>query len=304
MRSVDLTGVTLAAEAGPPEWVHLVPIGDIDARDGRKFSLHDPDAVIHAFQSAKVDLPIDYEHQVDTKSGERSGPVPAAGWIKELAARADGLWGRVEWTGKASDLIRNREYRYISPSMLFHEKTREVVKLQGAGLVHRPALHLTALANQEDEMADETSFIRTVAKMLGMPEDTDPEALLTALQERDSSGEPDPTKYVPIAALEDLLKDRNEKTATMSEERAKAKVEDATRRGFLTPAMKPWATALCSQNESQFDEFLARSLPTYVNLTTSILPNHPPREDKTALQEPLAAAVCSQLGLKPGSLNN
>ena len=42
-------------------------------------------------------------------------------------------------------MIAAKEYRYISPSILFDPKTREIMRLQGAGLVHRPNLHLTAL---------------------------------------------------------------------------------------------------------------------------------------------------------------
>ena len=63
-----------------------------------------------------------------------SGPVPAAGWIKDLKAEPSGIWGRVEWTATARELIRNREYRYLSPSFLFHPKTQAIMKLKGAGL--------------------------------------------------------------------------------------------------------------------------------------------------------------------------
>jgi hypothetical protein len=71
------------------------------------------------FQSRAIDLPIDFEHQNDRKSDLRTGPVPAAGWIKELKADAAGLWGRVEWTAQARELIASKAYRYLRPSFLY-----------------------------------------------------------------------------------------------------------------------------------------------------------------------------------------
>jgi phage I-like protein len=84
------------AAKGAPEWVHLLPNGFMQGRDGRSFDLADPGGLILAFQANAIDLPVDYEHQADTPEARLKGPVPAAGWIKELQARADGLWGRVE----------------------------------------------------------------------------------------------------------------------------------------------------------------------------------------------------------------
>ncbi len=100
-----------AAAKGAPEWVHLLPNGFMQGRDGRSFDLADPQGLILAFQAMAVDLPVDYEHQVDTPEARLKGPVPAAGWIKELQARADGISGRVEWMATAAELITAKEYR-------------------------------------------------------------------------------------------------------------------------------------------------------------------------------------------------
>ena len=108
---------TRRAAGGAPEWVHLFPDGKMTGRDGRSFDLVDPAAVVLAFQSAGIDLVVDYEHANDRPEIKTGGPVPAAGWIKELKADATGLWGRVEWTVTAAELISNREYRYLSPAM-------------------------------------------------------------------------------------------------------------------------------------------------------------------------------------------
>lgn len=49
--------------ADAPEWVHLMPAGEVVARDGRQFVNSDPEAIIADFQARNVDLPIDFEHQ-------------------------------------------------------------------------------------------------------------------------------------------------------------------------------------------------------------------------------------------------
>ncbi len=113
------------------------------ARDGRRFVLRDPAAVIAAFREGEVDLPIDHEHQADRKDAARTCPVPAAGWIKDLKSDRGALWGRVEWTAAARSLIEAREYRFLSPSFFFDPRvffkdgTGDVTRL--AALLDLPA---------------------------------------------------------------------------------------------------------------------------------------------------------------------
>lgn len=76
---------------GAPDWVHLLPDGASVMRDGRKCILSNPEAVIAQFHADRVDLPIDYEHAADRPEARNHGPVRAAGWIRELASRSDGL---------------------------------------------------------------------------------------------------------------------------------------------------------------------------------------------------------------------
>jgi len=295
-----------------PEWVHLFPEGHMTGRDGREFDLADPGAVLLAFQSGGVDLPIDYEHQSDRPEARANGPVPAAGWIKELKLEAGGLWGRVEWTATARELIGNREYRYISPSFLYHPKTKAIVKLKGAGLVHNPNLHLTALANEETDMADapkttpdaKLPLVQRLAKLLGLPPDADEAEVSAAIAELlGEKASPDPAKFVPVEAMQDLLRDRNAKLATMSERAVSGTVEDALRRGFITPAMRSWATALCAQDPASFGRFLASSVPAYAHLGRELLPAAFASQ-ATVQGSAEAEAICRQLGLPAGTLKD
>lgn len=317
-----MNGLTLATcdnalpnNGDAPEWVQLFPNGYMIARDGREFDLADPAAVVLAFEENGADLPIDYEHQYDKPEAKLKGPVPVAGWIKALAANDSGLWGKVEWTETARDLIRRKEYRYLSPSFL-HNKTGQVMRLKGAGLVHRPALHLKALASEETTMPPETppaktqnngGLLQRLAELLGLGPDAREDDVMAALAPKLSTAReatPDPRKFVPVEAVAELLEDRNGRIALMNEQAAAAMVEKAYEDGHLTPAMRGWATALANQDPESFRTFVSKSPRPYAHLfnrsRTETRAEQPAQGDES--EE--AAAVCSLLGLKPGTLNS
>ena len=137
---------TAPADHSGEQWVHLVPAGTTTGRDGRGPYQLDAQAVTAAFSQHGADLPVDYEHQ-SLGAVAKSGPVPAAGWITAVEPRADGLWGRVAWTAQASQLLRDRAYRYLS-AVFDHLPDGRVIKLRGAGLVHSPNLPIQAAASQ------------------------------------------------------------------------------------------------------------------------------------------------------------
>ena len=142
-----------------------------------------------------------------------------------------------------------------------------------------------------------------IAELLGLAPETPPEELFKALKAK-LSAEPDPAKFVPVATVRAMLIARNLSVATASEERAAQKVDDALRSGYLSPAMKDWATALCRTDEASFDRFLASSVPQFAHLSWSVITSvRPPGSRADRHSEELADAICSQLGLKPGSLS-
>lgn len=264
---------------------------------------------MRAFNAGGVDLPVDYEHQNDKQDSLPAGPIPAAGWIKELEVRGNGLWGRVEWTTQASQLLESKAYRYISPSFLYLKQGKVISKLKGAGLVHRPNLHLTALASQEETMTNDTTFKTRVATLLKLKPDSSDEALLSALEKIiGGNSKPDPKKYVPIEALQEALLERNTGHAAMNEDRAAAKVDEALQGGYISPAVKEWATALCQQDEASFDSFIEKSTPQFAHLFkpsgTSATPPEFARKAPVHSNSDQAQAVCDQLGLEPDSLED
>jgi len=127
-----------------PEWILLLPLGEVALGDGRERFLVDEaalKAMVQHFGERGVDLVIDYEHQ--TPSGHKA---PAAGWIKELEARAEGLWARVEWTEEARRHLEAKEYRYFSPVLRLEKENRRPVALLHVALTNTPAInHLSPL---------------------------------------------------------------------------------------------------------------------------------------------------------------
>ncbi|WP_424986872.1 phage protease [Microbulbifer sp. S227A] len=235
-----------------PDWVQLFPLGQMVGRDGRRFNLADPQMIVSAFQADAVDLPVDYEHQSDTQPERRNGPVPAAGWIKELKVDETGLWGRVEWTAQARELITGKAYRYLSPSFYHTKASNITTRLKGAGLVHKPNLQLHALARQEDTMNDAETLLHRLLAALGLPDETTEDQLVALVEAVRGKAEqataaqmPDPARFVPIEAVQELMTSRHAGHNERAKDRAAAKVKDALDRGFIIPAMKDWATALC-----------------------------------------------------------
>lgn len=286
-----------------PDWVHLLPAGEVKGRDGRNWRLDRATEVIRNSQTGGTDLPIDYDHEADVPK-RVAGPLPAAGWIKtdSLEAREDGIWARVEWTARARELIANREYRYLSPVLNFDGRSKQVTRLLGAGLVHRPNLSLVALASEEFEMTDTADMSEALAKIaaaLGLSAGVGLEEILAGIA---AKAEPDPAKYVPIEAVADLMRDRNQRAANSSMHLVEAKVDRAIAAGHLPPAMRGWATALCCQDADSFDAFLASSAAPYAHLSK------PSANEGRALnntQRPVSqndALICAQLGLAPADL--
>jgi phage I-like protein len=243
-----------ADTTGAPQWVHLLPSGDIQGRDGRSYSLTDPAALVADFEAGALDLVVDFEHASENPARRLSGPVPAAGWIRQLQARADGIWGCVEWTAQAADLITAKAYRYLSPVILHHPDTHEIMRLKGAGLVHAPNLMLQSLNAQETPMtAAPTSpatpqamaqFANMIAQLLGLPPDTPPDGLLAKIKAK-LIAPPDPSKFMAVSAVQEMLADRLQERGKMVEGRAQEKVRVAVQSGYIANGMRGgrWTSA-------------------------------------------------------------
>jgi len=91
------------------------------------------------FNNQKIDTVCDYEHQTVTVT---EGSAPASGWIKSLEIEDNKLYAFVEWTEQAKELIKNKEYKHISP--VFLPNTKDRITGENIGWT----LHSLALTNR------------------------------------------------------------------------------------------------------------------------------------------------------------
>ncbi|MBE0529529.1 MAG: hypothetical protein IH626_01795 [Rhodospirillales bacterium] len=324
---------SIVLPADPPEWVHLMPLGSIEARDGRKWTLKDPQAVVAASAARGLDAVVDYEHQTDL--AEKNGqPAPAAGWIKEFQVRADGIWGRVDWTTLGADRIRAKEYRYLSPTFLADKKTGEVKAILRAALTNNPALDLVALATERDDCMEE--LLKALAAALGLPENTTQEtalakvgdlvksaktaeetvaAIRTSLKvdatadataiakaidtavakakEEAAKSDVDPKAFVPRAEFDRVATQLTKMQTDLSADKATEAVEAAMREGKIAPASKDWAMAYAKKDAEGFADYV-KGAPVVVTPGGGGNPT-PPKAGSPLTEDELA--TCRQLGL-------
>lgn len=222
-----------------------------------------------------------------------------------------GLWQLA--FGSNAELTPENYAAARAAMMDFRSDDGRVLGVNPTTLVVPPALESDALHVVNTELtttggskpADpNTSLIERLAALMGLAPDASEEDVFTALESLLTDvAKPDPKKFVPIEALQEALLDRNTGLATMSEDRAEARVKDAMQRGYISPAMKGWATALCTEDEASFDSFLESSMPQFAHLFKLAFPEgYTGPSSQVGTTE--ADAICQQLGLKSGTLES
>lgn len=177
--SLDYATACLAALPVPlsdgtaPEWIMLLPAGSIRTADNRgPYTI--PDASKLAAQSLRSGdrLPICENHSTDL-AAPKGGPSPARGWIVELQARADGVWGKVEWTAAGAGLLAERAYRHVSP-VITHLADGTITSVLRASLTNTPNLRGLAALHSETSM----DLMTKLREALGLTDAADETAVL------------------------------------------------------------------------------------------------------------------------------
>ncbi len=322
---------TTATDGASPIWIQLIPAGSFAGRDGRgPYNAGDEAAmrtVVDASRkrAAATDIVVDYDHQtVFSAIPGVGGRAPAAGWIKELEARPDGIYGRIEWTDAATQAIRAGEYRYISP-VYRHDKSGHVRVLISAALTNTPNLDLTAVAASA-LIAPPGDTMEPIAEALGLAADADEAACLTAIraltaahaavitaaglatgattdavvaavQSARSSAVVDPTKFVPVEQFTAVQSQLTALQAASTDGRVTAAVEKLISEGRLVPASRDWAI---SYARADFAGFAAMSatLPIVVTPGGRKEAGGTPAPSDAALSE-ADQVVMSAMGISP-----
>jgi phage I-like protein len=330
--------VTLPADDGTaPEWVHLLPAGEIRTGDGRgPYRVRDTAALLSASLTPGDRLPIDENHATDL-AAPRGEPAPARGWIVELQSRHDGVWGRVEWTAAGRRLVAGRAYRGLSP-VIQHLKNGEVTAILRASLVNRPNLRgLTAL-HQETDMTllekllkalglsadtsedqvvdkvtamvaeagkakkDETAMqaaLSPIAKALGLAETASAEEVLASAQAVAKGGGSDDAAVTALQAeLADVTRKLNTLTEATSREKAEAYVDGEIKRGRV--GLKPVRDRYVTMHMSDPDgaRALIEAMPV-LGSGGSIVPQTPPAKEGEVSLNAEQIAVAKMLGQDP-----
>ena len=177
--------VTLSQDASARAWMLVLPAGTWHDRSGRgPFHIGDVAAMqaiidrTRAFMSG-TELMVDFDHQLEPLiKGKFGGRAEAAGWIKALEARPDGIWAEIEWTEVARAKIKAGSYRYISP-LFSADSEGNVGLIFNVALVNMPAIDLAAIAASLN-LTKENVLMDKIALALGLKADASADAILAA----------------------------------------------------------------------------------------------------------------------------
>lgn len=187
---------------GCPDRIRILPVGKINSEKGDFVVDKESYSAMKAeMQRRGIDIVIDYEHQT-----LKDVQAPAGGWIKELIYTPEAIEAKVEWTPKAREYLKNREYRYLSPVVLTRKKDNKAVALHSLALTNTPAINgMFAIVNSADADINNTGGnrmdLQKIRELLGLPADAAEEAVMNELvkklgsgEKKDSEGDAEPEK--------------------------------------------------------------------------------------------------------------
>lgn len=259
--------IALAEDGQAPPWVELLPPGQtVEGIDGRSWINDRPQEVLDYFARLKAhnrDLPIDWEHASEHKA-PHGDPAPAAGWGTALEIRENGsIWARVEWTPRGLASVANREYRYLSPVLIYEKASRRIVGISSVGLTNKPNIKLHAL-NREGQANHETedTMLKKILTKLALAETATEEEALNAIGKlqadlataNNRAETPSLDKFVPrpdydaaLAKAANAEQALAEAKKTDLEKAINAEIEAALLAGKITPATADFHKANCRQ---------------------------------------------------------
>lgn len=164
--------------------VNLLPLGKVKSQKGDFVVDQESfERIKNTFEERGIDIVIDYEHQT-----LEDVQAPAGGWIKDLFIRDGAIAAKVEWTPKAQEYIKNKEYKYLSPVVLVRKSDQKAVILHSVALTNTPAIDgMFAIVNSInlddfEEGGKDMDLLKKLAALLGLPEDATEEQVMQAIQ--------------------------------------------------------------------------------------------------------------------------
>lgn len=171
-----------------PDIIKILPVGNVSSEKGNFIVDKESFQLMKAEMERRgIDIVIDYEHQtLDNVQ------APAGGWVKELIYTEEAIMARVEWTPKAEEYLKNKEYKYLSPVILTRKKDNKAVVLHSIALTNTPAINgMFAIVNSIDTgdtnkitEGDVKMDLKKVIELLGLSEDATEEQVMEELIKR------------------------------------------------------------------------------------------------------------------------
>lgn len=304
--AVALNAMELPADGGLPEWLMLVPAGHLVGRDGREFVNIDPDAVVAHFNAQRLPMVFDYEHG-SVLLADQGHPAPASGWVVELQNRDGAVWGRIEFTDRATQMIEAREYRYYSPALLIEldKEPPAVYGLDSVGLTNKPNLDVPAI-NSLTPQPEHNAMDKVILLALGLSDtataDDAVAAINTLKEQRDTAlnnaQTPSLEAFVPRADFDVALNRAQTAEQALADDR-KAQAETAINSEIdaaleakkITPASVEYHRAQCSTEGGleRFRKFVEAAAPVVGD--TDLGERKPEQTTALNAEQKLVAAV-------------
>lgn len=177
---------TFGGEEGKLVWIQVAKQGKFRGHPAGPFemTLQTFEEIIRNFRASQNKIiPYDFEHASEQEPTEGSIPsegAPAQGWIHDLKIGHDGnLYGLTEWLPLARKYIKNKQYKFLSPAIVFGAKDRVTGKPIGArlssvALTNNPFLDgmapLAAKHREKSVSNLNASAIEAIRKSLALPE--------------------------------------------------------------------------------------------------------------------------------------
>lgn len=234
MKSLELYQVVNSEAVGDsvPAQFKIFPLGVVKSTKGDFLVDNESYSLMRkSFKDRQLQIPIDYEHQT-----LKEAQAPAAGWITDLFLKDDGVYGQVNWTEKAREYLKNREYKYTSPVLMVRGSDRKAVQLHSVALTNKPAIDaLIPLVNSENDMGriedDQTEQVTPIValqKLLDLPEGASVEDIRNAV---DALLEQNSELQLKVSALQfEAYKEKVDSNITL-----------ALTEGKLMPYQRDWA---------------------------------------------------------------
>lgn len=303
-----------------PEEVKILPVGTVNSEKGDFIvDLESYKEMKAEMQRRGIDIVIDYEHQT-----LKDVQAPAGGWVKDLIYTPEAIVAKVEWTPKAKEYLKNKEYRYLSPVVLTRKSDSKAVVLHSLALTNTPAINgMFAIVNSVDFNTINTKTggkemdLQRIKELLGLPAETPEEDVMNALVKvlekvKDApDSKPEEDKEVvansvilgllelpadsktedvttKIMALKAGVSRQNQEIQETMERLRQRDADDAVmmalKAGKITAAQKDWAKEYALKDRKGFDCFVEKA-PTVVPVGKLNTTEAPKAKEKVEVDE-------------------